>query len=44
MTPVDAIWSEDLALARHFVATCLLPTLPRYRSASGIDYPSNKTI
>ena len=41
MTPVDAIWlffSEDVAVARHFMAT-----RPPSRNASGIDYNS-KTI
>ena len=45
MTPVDAIWlffSEDVAVARHFVATRPPPTLPPCRNASGIDYPSKK--
>ena len=40
MTPVDAllaVFSEDLAVARHFVAT-----RPPSRNASGIDYPSKK--
>ena len=46
MTPVDALaaLSEDLAVARHFVATRPPPTLPPSRNASGIDYPSKKTI
>ena len=42
MTPVDAIlavFSEDIAVARHFVATRPPPTC---RNASGIDYPSKK--
>ena len=34
-----AVSSEDLAVARHFVAT-----LPPCKNASGIDYPSKKTI
>ena len=37
-----AVFSEDVAFARHFVATNLTPTLPSCRSASGIDYPSKK--
>ena len=47
MTPVDAIWlsfSEDVAVARHFVAICPPPILPPCRNASGIDYPSKKAI
>ena len=31
-------FSEDIAFAHHFVATCLTPTLPSYRSAPGIGY------
>ena len=34
-----AVFSEDLAVARHFMAT-----RPPSRNASGIDYPSKKTI
>ena len=34
-----AVISEDLAVARHFVAT-----RPPCKNASGIDYPSKKTI
>ena len=30
-------FSEDIAFAHHFVVT---PTIPTFRSASGIDYPS----
>ena len=37
-----AVFSEDLAVARHFVATRPPPTLPPCRNASGIDYPSKK--
>ena len=42
MTPVDAIWLflVKTAVARHFVATRPLPTLPPSRNASGINYPS----
>ena len=39
-----AVFSEDLAVARHFVATRPPPTLPPCKNASGIDYPSKKTI
>ena len=39
-----AVFSEDVAVARHFVATRPPLTLPPCRSASGIDYPSKKTI
>ena len=44
-----AVFSEDLAVARHFVATrppppSHPPTLPPCKNASGIDYPSKKTI
>ena len=47
MTPADAIFavfSEDVAFARHFVAAHrpTHPTHPPCRSASGIDYPSKK--
>ena len=35
-----AVFSEDLAVARHFVATRPPPTLPPCTNASGIDYPS----
>ena len=35
-----AVFGEDLAVARHFVATRPLPTLPPCKNASGIDYPS----
>ena len=46
MTPVGAIWllfSEDVAVARHFVATRPPPpSYPTCRNASGIDYPSKK--
>ena len=37
-----AVFSEDVAFACHFVATCLPPTLPPYRSASDISYVSKK--
>ena len=33
-----AVFSEDVAVARHFVAT----PLPTCKNASGIDYPSKK--
>ena len=33
-------FSEDVAVARHFVATHPPLTLPPCRNASGIDYPS----
>ena len=36
------VFSEDLAVARHFVATRPPPTLPPCKNASGIDYPSKK--
>ena len=39
-----AVFSEDAAVARHFVATSPPPTLPPCTNASGIDYPSKKTI
>ena len=35
-------FSEDVAVARHIVATRPPPTLPPCRNASGIDYPSKK--
>ena len=38
---MEVIWlffSEDVAFARHFMATCLSPTLTPCRSASGIGY------
>ena len=35
-------FSEDVAFAYHFVATHLPPTLPLYRSATGIGYASKK--
>ena len=37
-----AVFTEDLAFARHFVATRPPPTLPPCGSASGIDYPVKK--
>ena len=37
-----AVFSEDVAFARHFMATRPPLTLPPCRSASGIDYPSKK--
>ena len=37
-----AVFSEDLAVARHFVATRPPPTLTPCRNAGGIDYPSKK--
>ena len=33
---------EDIAFARHFVATCLTPTFPPYGSATDIGYASKK--
>ena len=39
-----AVFSEDVAFACHFVATHPPPTLPPCKSASGIDYPSKKTL
>ena len=36
------VFSEDLAVARHFVATRPPPTPSK--NATGIDYPSKKTI
>ena len=35
-------FSKDVAFACHFVATRLPPTLPAYRSATGIGYNSKK--
>ena len=35
-----AVFSEDVAFAHHFVATCPPPTLPPYRSVSGVGYAS----
>ena len=35
-------FSEDIAFACHFVATCPSPTLPPYRSVSGIGYVSKQ--
>ena len=37
-----AVFSEDVAVAHHFVATRPPPTLPPCRNTSGIDYPSKK--
>ena len=37
-----ASFNEDIAFSCHFVATHLPPTLPPYRSASGIGYTSKK--
>ena len=37
-----AVYSVDVAFAYHFMATCLIPALPPYRSTSGIDYASKK--
>ena len=37
-------FSEDVAFAHHFMATRPSPTLPPYRSATGIGYASKKTI
>ena len=37
-----ADFSEDIAFACHFVATCLPPALPPCRSVTGISYNSKK--
>ena len=37
-----ADFSEDVAFAHHFMATCPPTTLPPYRSAAGIGYASKK--
>ena len=42
MAPMDAIWLVLVNFAHHFVATHLPPTLPPYRSATGIGYTSKK--
>ena len=46
MAPMDAIllvsFSEYGAFARHFVATRSPPTIPLYRSATGIGYASKE--
>ena len=34
------VFTTDIAFAHHFVAPCLPPILPPYRSASGIGYAS----
>ena len=39
-----AVYSEDLTIARHFVATRTPPTLPPCRNASGIDYTSKNYL
>ena len=39
-----AVFSEDVAVACHFVATRPPPTLPHCRNASGIDYPSKNYL
>ena len=39
-----AVVNEDVAFAHHFVAPCLLLTLPLYSSASGIDYTSKNYL
>ena len=47
MTPVDGIWLflvQMYSLWPHFVATCPPPTLPPYRSASGIGYTSKNYL
>ena len=36
------VLSEDVAFACHFVATLPPPTLPPFRSATGIGYTSKK--
>ena len=42
MAPMEVVFSEDVAFACHFVVTCPPPTLPPYRSVSGIGYTSKK--
>ena len=42
MVVISPVLSEDVALARHFVATRSPPTLPPCRSATDIGYPSKK--
>ena len=37
-----AVFSLDVAFAHHFMAICLLPTIPPYRNASDIGYASKK--
>ena len=37
-----ADFSEDIAFVRHFVTTCPPPTIPPYKSATGIGYASKK--
>ena len=37
-------FSEDVDFARHFIATCLPPTLPPYRRATGIGYASRNYV
>ena len=36
------VFNEDVAFVCHFVAPRPPPTLPPYRSGSGIDYTSKK--
>ena len=38
------VFSEDIALACHFIAPHSPPTLSLSKSASGIDYPSKKYL
>ena len=40
MDAILAGFSQDIAFARHFVATHPSPTLPPYRNATGIGYAS----
>ena len=46
MAPVEVIWLflVKTTFALHFVAPHPLPTLPSYRSASGIGYASNNYL
>ena len=39
-----AVFSEDVAFARHFMAPHLHRTLPPFRSASGIGYTSKNYL
>ena len=38
------VFSKDIAFAHHFGATHSPPTLPPYRSASGIGYATKKPL
>ena len=44
MEPMEAVFSKDLAFARHFLPSHLPITLPPNRSASGIGYDSKKYL